>query len=533
MRKEMGVFMGRIMDIVRGLSVLLSDLALASLTALLIPVITRQEITIGYQVWIGCLALQFVLSYGMMNTGISMNLYLVFQVVAVAAGAYFTYQSSACLETLDMGSVMAAAPGEPRSAMVYLMLCVAASGIHSGWMAWRLPSSNTVLRYVDCLIVALAFYLYAVYGTEMIQDATLVGLSLAAILLDLLTVNQLRTREECPFVIQGAGNGARLMLLVLFVVCMLVTGGIVGLAFGQVHSLVDLLLVILAGIWRVVYAVAGAVGMVLGYILFFVIALLPNAPPGARTRAAELVSQGTEKLEEYVGSAVPPWVVWLVLAVLAVAGVLVLLYQFRHIRLKAVRLQRGRRKVVKKSHVLSALAALAAGAMARIRFEIRYLRHRKTPQGLLVLAERTGKHLHLGRGPGESPGGYLRRLAEYQNRSSGQTSPGQGRQKEQPVQEGPLLQEGRSLQGEEPPVQEHPPSLKVLAEHLDRIYYRNEKIRLDTREYQEYGYSSRGGENWTKTDVKLACKTVFVQFSTSGGRPMLLVRRSRTRRCPP
>ena len=44
------------------------------------------------------------------------------------------------------------------------------------------------------------------------------------------------------------------------------------------------------------------------------------------------------------------------------------------------------------------------------------------------------------------------------------------------------------------------------------------------------GYSSRGGENWTKTDVKLACKTVFVQFSTSGGRPMLLVRHSRTRR---
>ena len=47
------------------------------------------------------------------------------------------------------------------------------------------------------------------------------------------------------------------------------------------------------------------------------------------------------------------------------------------------------------------------------------------------------------------------------------------------------------------------------------------------------GYSSQDGENWTETDVKLACKTVFVQFSTSGGRPMLLVRHSRTRRCPP
>ena len=50
---------------------------------------------------------------------------------------------------------------------------------------------------------------------------------------------------------------------------------------------------------------------------------------------------------------------------------------------------------------------------------------------------------------------------------------------------------------------------------------------------QFFSHSSRGGENWTETDVKLACKTVFVQFSTSGGRPMLLVRHSRTRRCPP
>ena len=27
-----------------------------------------------------------------------------------------------------------------------------------------------------------------------------------------------------------------------------------------------------------------------------------------------------------------------------------------------------------------------------------------------------------------------------------------------------------------------------------------------------------------KIDIKLACKTIFIRFSTSGGRPMLLVR---------
>lgn len=505
------VQMGRMTDLVRGLGVLLSDVALASLMVLLIPVITRQEIAIGYQVWMGCLALQFVLSYGMVNLGISMNLFLVFQTAAVAAGAYLTYRSSVCLEPLDMGAAMAAAPGEPRSAMVFLVLCVAASGVHGGWMAYRLPSSNTVLRYVDCLVVALAFYLYAVYGTQLPQDRTLVALSLTAMFLDLLTVNRLRTREECPFVIQGAGNGARLMLFILFAACLLLTGGIVGLASGQIHSLVDVLLVILAGIWRVVYALAGAVGMVLGYMLLFLIALLPNAPPGARTRATELVSQGAEELEEYVDSAVPLWVVQLLLAVGAAACVLALLYQFRHIRLKAVRLQTRRRKVVRRSHVLQALAALAAQALAWLRFEISYLRHRKTPQGLLVLAERTGRRLRLCRGPGESPGAYLRRLAEYQGMEHDRVQvvpAGQGRQpalagefcQEQSVPVAGFCQEqsvpAAGFCQEQPApaegfCQEQPADLKTLAESLDRMYYRNEEIRLDTREYKEYAKQIR------------------------------------------
>lgn len=38
------------------------------------------------------------------------------------------------------------------------------------------------------------------------------------------------------------------------------------------------------------------------------------------------------------------------------------------------------------------------------------------------------------------------------------------------------------------------------------------------------GYSSRGGENWTKTGIRLVCKTVFAQLFPSGGRPMLLIR---------
>ena len=96
--------MTRIMDIVRGLSALLSDLALASLAVLLVPVITRQQVTIGYGAWMGCLAVQFLVSCWMMQTGISINIYLVFQTVAVAAVAYFTYTTSICVDPWNLGA---------------------------------------------------------------------------------------------------------------------------------------------------------------------------------------------------------------------------------------------------------------------------------------------------------------------------------------------------------------------------------------------------------------------------------------------
>jgi len=43
--------------------------------------------------------------------------------------------------------------------------------------------------------------------------------------------------------------------------------------------------------------------------------------------------------------------------------------------------------------------------------------------------------------------------------------------------------------------------------------------------------SSQGGEIESKAVIKLAYKTAFLSISPSGGRPMLLVRLGRTRRC--
>ena len=51
--------------------------------------------------------------------------------------------------------------------------------------------------------------------------------------------------------------------------------------------------------------------------------------------------------------------------------------------------------------------------------------------------------------------------------------------------------------------------------------------------YNFRGYSSQGGEKRIKAGVKLAYKTDFIRFSTSGERTMLLVRHKPDKKMPP
>ena len=61
--------------------------------------------------------------------------------------------------------------------------------------------------------------------------------------------------------------------------------------------------------------------------------------------------------------------------------------------------------------------------------------------------------------------------------------------------------------------------------HHSTLIIKLQKFPFNNKGYMIlYGYSSRGGEKRIKTGVKLACKTDFIRFSTSGERPMLLIR---------
>jgi len=155
--------------------------------------------------------------------------------------------------------------------------------------------------------------------------------------------------------------------------------------------------------------------------------------------------------EEIIESApVPQWISYVFLAVLALLVLLVvgvILWALHNARFSRTRLSRRRRRVTRKSHLSSALAVLLQKAFDRIAFEVSYLLSRRTPQGLLVLAQRTGALHKLPRKKSESGGAYLRRL------------------------HGILLAQGSAS------------SLDALALQLDQALYAGQKCTLTNEEY--------------------------------------------------
>ncbi len=452
--------MGRLAELIRGIGVLLSDVALICLMLMLIPLLAHFDFYIGYRTWLLYLVLLFLAAYGMMTAGANMAFYLAAMGIMIFAGTYFS-----CREAFELTSDSVDAHAMEEMLMG-LGFGAAATGIHGAWMAYRLPGSNGILRYVDCLIVAFAFYLYTAYETGENGDQILIVISLAAVLLDLLAVNQLRTGEECPSVIQGAGTGGKLLLGLIFLLCLAAAGGIVGLASGQVHSLVDILLVILGVIWRVVSAILEGISMVLAYLILFLVALLPNAPPMAQERVAGIVQEGTDAVEETAGTLLPLWVWQLLLAAGLVAGIAALLYSLRNVKLKQIAVHVRKKKILRKSYFWESFYSLARRLGSWLWFRWNYLRFRKTPQGLFILAECTGRKIKLKRLQSESPGAYVRRLAK------------------QP-------------QSEQLPAEaaETGFSLEALAGILDQVFYGGKEIGLTAAEYDGYRKQIRGLED--------------------------------------
>lgn len=473
--------MSRISNYVRGFSVLLSDVAMCCLIVGLIPLLAKWELYAALPVWIGYLAALFLADDLMASFGVPMNVYLLGNGAVIGAGTFLTFRYSWC----SSGSM------EMR---MLLACCAAGTGVHGAAAAYRLPGSNGILRYVDCMIAALAFYLYAVFQTGFPGNQEFIPLTLAAMGLDLLMVNHLRTGDESRSVIRGAGAGGKLVLALMFSGCLIVTGAVVGLASGQVHSFVDVLLVVLSWGWNLVEVVFGVIGRVLGAIILLLVMILPATPKAAKDNMMASVQESAEEIVEYTGIVVPGWMFGAVLG----AGALVLagwiMYRLRHTTFQRKTVRRKRRRVVRRSYLFPALMMTVKRIRERLAFEWTYRRFRKTPQGLFVLAERVGKQRKVGRRASESPGEYMRRLdgvLRAQQESSRAAGDGQAEVDEESslnveADEGSSLHAGVGECSSPNAGVGECSSLARLADILDRIYYAGQSCELTAGEYQNY-----------------------------------------------
>lgn len=438
--------MSRIGSYLRGISVLVSDVALICLAMGLIPLLAKWEMYIALPVWIGYLCLLFLADDLMAVFGVPMNAYLIGNGAAIAAGTYLTCRYSWCVpNSMDI--------------QIIIILGAVGTGVHGAFAAYRLPGSNGILRYVDCLIVVMAFYLYAVFSTGMTGNPEFIPAALAAMAIDLLAVNQLRTGDESRSVIRGAGAGGKLILILILIACFTVTGAIVGLASGQVHSIVDFLLAVMTYLWKIADKVLGFIGKILGGIILFIVMLLPATPKAARQNMADSVQESAEEILENTGLVLPSWVLCAVLG--AGAAILAgwIMYQLRDTVFRRKMIRRSRHRLVRKSYLIPAVIKLLSQIKEGLVFELAYRRCRKTPEGLLVLAERTGKQKKLGRAVSESPGEYMRRLDRVLKAQQEQGAEG--------------LPGGKC-------------SLSQLGELLDRTYYAEQPCELTPLEYQNY-----------------------------------------------
>lgn len=422
---------------IRGMSALISDTAIACLTAAMTAAAWNWTFQVPIGIWLFLLMLHFLVNDMIARKGVSMNLYIIVNLAAVLG---------------ELAVVLRGAAWGHDSLAVILGIGICCVGGHCAAEAYHLPESNQLVRYVDLLIGMFGMYLYFAYQTKTSYDGICVGLTGAALLLDFYSINRLRTGEEADSVIQGAGAGGKLLLLLLICASFVFTGGIVGLASGQIHSIVDVFLYLLRCIGAAAAMIFGFVEKIFTIILLFIISFFPDAPPQTQEMLWQQMGRDTKEAVEEVGVVLPEWVIWLFFGCLLLGLFVMVLYQFRGVTVQRKKQKRSRKRIVRKSRLFQAIKACCLYLAEKLTFEWKYQKYKKTPQGLFVLAEREGKRHGCRRLIKESPGAYLRRLD---------------------------------------------PELGQLAELLDECYYAGTVRRLTEEEYRDYAekISSVGKQN--------------------------------------
>lgn len=289
---------------------------------------------------------------------------------------------------------------------VFLRICIWTSGAVCAYGCQKEPGSNVYVRLSDVLILSIGGYMATLYALKEAMILPALAFAGVALLLCMLVSASLRAGGESDSVIRGTGMGGYLVIGALLMICLLLAALLLSAASGHVGGIVEAFL----ALWHLITVLLRD-GFT--FIVLFLNRLFGGPRMIARPPAAQQDSLAYSggPMEE-MGTA-PQWVVYLVMGVIAafvLAAILAILWALRRARIGRTHRKKTQRKVTRTSHAAKALRALISRVIGLITFELRYRTSRRTPQGLYVLAVRTGRVKRIPRKKHESPGAYIRRL---------------------------------------------------------------------------------------------------------------------------
>ena len=198
-------------------------------------------------------------------------------------------------------------------------------------------------------------------------------------------------------------------------------------------------------------------GDLLSRAIMWLILLLPPADEGYWAQMRQDALEKTPEAQTALINTLPPWVSGVAILVLLVLSAATAAALLRGVRVGRIGGKRKRGKArVHRPGLFSALCRWGEGMLDRFRFWLRSVRFRHTPQGLFVRLERWAILHRCPRKTGETCRAFLNRMGEQ-----------------------PRFREGRE-------------ELSLLADALERIYYRGEAQPLERDAVQQLERLLRG-----------------------------------------